>query len=291
MMTKRLLVAVSVGLFVAGLRLWFNIGPGDFSWPYCAARALLTAQDPYGAACVSYRPDGAPWVVNPLTTALPFMVLTWIPPTLVTALILLFSSTLMAYGLLKDGDPYRLMIFLSVPYVQAWYYGQWSPLILGVALTPVFLPLVLIKPHIGLPALLMHMTRKRVLGVALFGLLSLLLMPSWPVRWLAQSGAYDGYIPILTLPGVALLVLLCKWRDHDAQYLLLCALVPQRGVYDAIITAAVVRSRLEVLVWVLSGWALVFINPYSARLLPNWLIVCCLYLLLAALLLARRRDK
>jgi hypothetical protein len=258
-MMHRLRLAILIGLIVASARLLVTL-PSDLYWPHCAARALLALSDPYGAACVSLRSDGVPWVVNPLTSALILLPLTPLPLDLATAIVLGLSSSLMAWGLLEGGLTFRLLIFFSAPFVSTLYYGQWAALILAVALTPAWLPLVLVKPHVGLPAFLTRLTRTRLLGTAVFGLISLLVMPAWPLEWLHTLGTYDGYSVLLVAPWLALLAL--RWRDEDARYLLLCAIVPSRGIYDALITGAVLRSRVQILVWVVAGWLpfLVFRN-------------------------------
>lgn len=245
-MMKRIApILIGLGIFLIRLLPL----PSDLYWPWCAAQHL---SDPYGATCRSFRSDGAAWVVNPLTTALVLWPVSWMPLPLATAVILGLSSALLAHGLLRDGDPFRLLIFFSAPFVYTLYYGQWAALILAVALSPAFLPLILVKPHIGLPAFLTKITRPRLLGVALFGLVSLLIRPSWPMEWVRTLSGYDGYSVILVAPWLALLLL--RWRDKDARYLLLCAVVPSRGIYDALITGAVIRDRRAVLAWLVAGW-------------------------------------
>lgn len=273
-----------IGIVVALTRYWAN-APSDMLWPHCAARLLLAGSDPYGASCLLTRPNGAMWVVNPLPTVLTLLPFAWLPIELVTAIILGLSSAFMAWGLLRRA-PHMLLLFLSVPFLHAWYYGQWSPLILGVALSPAFLPLVLIKPHIGLPALLTNLTRKRLLAVALFGLATLFISPAWPWRWLSLLDTYDGYIPLLTVFGAPVLLLLARWRDPDARYVLLCALVPQRGVYDVLITAAALRSRRAVLIWVVCGWLITYLGWRYLPISADGVVVLATYLPMTAILIA-----
>ena len=288
---KRVALSITTGLLVALARALLVNGPSDLYWPHCAARALLGGSDAYSAVCITYH-NGVPWIVNPLTTAMVFLPLTKLTLEHATIVVLFLSSALMAYGLLANGDPVRLLLFFSVPFIHAWYYAQWSPLMLAVALLPALLPLALIKPHTGLPALLCNLTRGRVLGLALFGLASLLILPAWPWEWLAQANTYDGFIPMLTVPGVLLLALLRRWRDGDARYLLLCALAPQRNVYyDMLIVAAVLRSRFELLIWFTSGWIMFGAKIYFGYDLPDWVAVCCLYLPAAVLILVRRPNS
>ena len=116
-------------------------------------------------------------------------------------------------------------------------------------------------------------------------------MPDWPLRWLRLVGGFNGYIPLLTLPGVLLLLALLRWRDLDARYLLLCAVIPQRALYDAPILAAALRTRAEMVVWVLVTWLywpLVYIFGNSQEWVAR-LVTATAYVPLLALLLWRGR--
>jgi len=164
-------------------------------------------------------------------------------------------------------------------------------LLLAVALLPALLPLTLVKPHIGLPIALTRLTWRRALACAVFGLATFAIMPDWPLRWLRLVGGFNGYIPLLTLPGVLLLLALLRWRDLDARYLLLCAIIPQRALYDAPILAAALRTRTEMMVWVLVTWLywpLVYIFGNSQEWVAR-LVTATAYVPLLALLLWRGR--
>ena len=58
---------------------------------------------------------------------------------------------------------------------------------------------------------------------------SLLVMPSWPVRWLAAAHGGVHPMPVLQLAGGGPLLLLAwlRWRDPDARLLGALSLVPQ----------------------------------------------------------------
>jgi hypothetical protein len=287
----RLLLSALVGLVVALSRLWFAIETSDFAWPLCAARALVAGQDPYGIGCLTFRPDGTVWSTNPLTTVIAMMPFLPFSVPLATALIFGLSSTLLAWGLLADGDPFKLILFLSLPFRHAYYYGQWSPLIVGLALSPGLLALFPIKPHIGIPAFLTRLTRMRLIGALVFVGLSLAIMPAWPWRWLALTTAYDGYIPLLTFPGCFTIVALLLWREPDARYLLLCAIVPQRGVYDALIPSASLRTRTELLLWTVSGYVIMTIGWDYTQLPGDWTVVMATYLPTTVMLFMRKYQK
>jgi hypothetical protein len=91
------------------------------------------------------------------------------------------------------------------------------------------LPLAMLKPNIGASVLLMRWPGKRA---ALFGgavfLVSLLILPSWPIDWLRNTRQHDNFIPLLSLPGALLPLALLRWREPRARLLLGMACVPQR---------------------------------------------------------------
>jgi len=239
MRTKPLIVALDIGLaaFAAILLLGLHglwPGHGDFAGPLCQARALLGGEDPYGPACRSYSPAGFLWAQYPLTAglaSLPFLAFgDWAGAVMFAA----FSGFL-AYGLVRDGPPWRLLIFASGAYWESLTVLQWSPLLAGLMLTPALLPLAIVKPHMGLPVILMRLSRWRLLGIVAFAALSLAVDPTWPLRWWGNSQTYEGHIPLLTMPfGPALLLAALRWREPDARFFLLMAAVPQRWIYDTL---------------------------------------------------------
>ncbi|MFN8500284.1 hypothetical protein [Kouleothrix sp.] len=287
----RIYISLAIGMAVLVIRLLPLARFGnDTAWPHCYAQQLLAGGDPYGPACRYIDPaTGQAFPANPLTTAVVLLPLAPLSQAHAAALAAAAGAGLLAFALLRGGQAHRLLVLLSAPALHALWYAQWAVLLLAAALLPALLPLTLVKPHIGLPIALTRLTRRRALACATFGLATLLILPDWPLRWLGQIGGFSGYVPLLTVPGALLALALLRWRDPDARYLLLCAAVPQRALYDAPILAAALRSRAEVLAWTLATW---LYWPLLALLgaAPPWparLIVLCAYLPLLALLLRR----
>lgn len=291
----RVYISLAIGLAILLIRLLPIARFGnDTAWPHCYAQQLLAGRDPYGSACQFIEPGtGRLYPANPLTTAVVLLPLAPLSQAHAAALAAALSGGLAAFALLRTGPAWRLLALLSAPALHALYYAQWGVLLLAVALLPALLPLALVKPHIGLPIALTRLTRRRALACAAFGLATLLLLPDWPLRWLGQVGGFDGFVPLLTLPGVLLALALARWRDPDARYLLLCAVVPQRALYDAPILAAALRTRAELLAWSLATW-LYWPLLFALGAGPAWtarLIVATAYLPLLALLLMRPRAE
>jgi hypothetical protein len=239
-----LLCAIMIG--VAAMLLCYRArtlpmyypGPGDFNWALDTATALMQGQDPY-----AFEPSSLK-VPYPLLVALfgaPFVAL---PKPLAAAIFFGASSGLLAYGILRSGEPWRLAVLASFPYIYALLFAQWSPLIAASWFFPVLAPLlVLVKPNIALPVALNRLTWR---GVAFAGgvlLVSLLIYPSWPWRWLEMTGEYAQIIPLLTLPfGPALALALVRWRDERARLLAAMSALPFRGVYDLVALWLIPRS-------------------------------------------------
>jgi hypothetical protein len=283
LLRHRVLVAALIGLVIFGAsslyRFQTTSASADMSWPLCAARAVLVDVDPYAPPCyVIY--DGEWQATMPLTTALvtlPFLPLEGLAASAVFGL----SSGLLAYGLLREGQAWRLLLFTSAVYWQAFKWLQWSPLVTAVALLPWLLPLALVKPHIAIPVVLTRLTWRRALACAAFVALTFAIDPTWPWRWLPTTGTYSGYIPLLVLPlGPLLLLALSRWRTEPGRFLFLMAAVPQRASYDQTALWLIPQTAWEMLALSIWSWiALILWNSPTS--------VIAIYLGALALLLYR----
>ncbi len=258
---RRVYFALVAGLLSLMLSLIYRtstVDPiNDLFFPFCGASALLRGIDPYGEACL-IKYQGHIYPPNPMTTVL--VAVPFAPLGVLGSIVLWSSMTgLLVFGLLKDGAWWRLLVLLSAPYWAAFLTLQWSPLILAIALLPALLPLALVKPQIGLPVVLTNMTWRRVVGCGLFLVGTLVVDLTWPRRWLAQLGSYDGYVPLLALPvGLFLLLAIVRWREKSAQFLLLMAIVPQRGIYDLLSLWSLLETPKQLIIvngfsWLLYG--------------------------------------
>ena len=85
-------------------------------------------------------------------------------------------------------------------------------------------------------------------------LLSLALMPAWPLLWWKQLGNYQHFIPLLVLPGPLLALALIRYRERDAWLLLLACVVPQRWFFDSLILWLIPKSRREIIFTAALSW-------------------------------------
>jgi hypothetical protein len=255
---NRLLIALAIGAASFIICYIYQIqhgnSAGDIWVSLCAGRALLAQQDSY-VVCRSVHADHiTPLTHYPLTTALLLLPLTPLPDALGAAILISLSSGLLAFGLSRES-PWRLLVFLAFPYWDALRWVQWSPLLMAIALFPALLPLTLVKPHVGAPIALTRLTLRRLLGCIVFAGVSLLIDPTWPWRWLTQTVDYTGFIPLLTPPGMLLLLALLRWRHPDARFLLLMAAVPQRAFYDQLLLWLLPQTVREMLVMIGLSWS------------------------------------
>lgn len=227
----------------------------DSGWAVNAAQDLLAGRDPY-----RHTPsvDLIPYPLTAAVIAFPFALL---PGSTGLALLFGAAGAGLAYGVLRNGEYWRLLLFVSPCYLYALLYGQWSPLFALVMLQPVLAPLLAAKPTLALPvALSIRWTWRRIVATGAIGAISLLLMPSWPWRWLNQLQSYGGFVPILLMPGFALALLF--WRSRDARFFALMTITPQhRLFYDQLLLFTLPKTArqmlaLTLLSWVALGWSL-----------------------------------
>jgi hypothetical protein len=257
----------------------------DLWFPLCGAYALLNGVDPYRSACV---PVG--YASNPLTTilvVLPFEPLWFLGTMLLWSL----GVGLLAYGALKKGGRWPLLIFTSASFWNAFLTLQWSPLLTAITLLPSLLPLALVKPNVGLPTILTNLTPRRILACGAFLLLTFIVDPLWVLKWLPQTAAYDGFIPLLILPlGPLLLLSLIRWRDPRVRFFFLMSLVPQRGFYDALLLWVLPDSPRQLVLLSATSW-IGFIGAFSFHLNAPLLVLLTIYFPMLAMILASSRRK
>lgn len=224
----------------------YQLGAADFTWAHSAARDLLSGKDPY-----AHTPPGA--IPYPLTAALAALPFATLPAEIAGALFFGISSGLLALALVRQG-PSRLLIFLAYPYWAALMTAQWSPLLMCAAFHPIAFAFCTVKPQVGGPVALTHLSPKGAVAGALLLIASLIWMPRWPLEWISQVGSYQHFVPLLVLPGPLLALAAWRYRDRDARLLLLCALMPQRWFYDSFVLWLIPKNRRNVMATVACSW-------------------------------------
>jgi hypothetical protein len=286
-MRTRIVVSTALGL-ATGTFCWFLMkhlhqGAADFGWAIHLAQRLLARRNPYDTPLEQY----------PLTAALFALPFVRLPGEVAAGIFWGLSSGLLAFGLTRDGYT-RLLVFLAFPYWAGLLTVQWSPLIAASAFFPWLLPATMAKPQVGIPVFLTRLSRVGVGACLLLAFASLILMPNWPLQWWHQTKNYQGFFPILALPGPLLLAALLQYRDPDARLLLLSALMPQRWFFDSLILWLIPKSRREIVWTVFFSWGAGIWRwyhiPHTSSQVGRWTVIF-LYLPMLAVVLLRRAGK
>jgi hypothetical protein len=127
------------------------------------------------------------------------------------------------------------------------------------------------------------------------GLVSLAVMPNWPLLWWRQAGHYEHFFPLLVLPGPLLALALLRYRDRDARLLFLSSLMPQRWFFDSFTLWLIPQSRREVVWTVFFSWGAGIWRwyqvPRSFTEVGHWTVIFLYLPMLACLLLRARKDQ
>ena len=287
-MRWRIAVSAAIG-FASGAFCWFLMkhfhqDAADFRWALHLAHRLLARQNPYDTPLEQY----------PLTAglfALPFLSL---QPEIAAGIFWGISSALLAFGLTRHGYT-RLLIFLAYPYWAGILTVQWSPIIAASAFFPVLLPVTMAKPQVGLPVFLSRFSSRGLLACAVVGILSIAVMPSWPVLWLKQTGNYQHFFPLLVLPGPLLLLALFRYRDRDVLLLLSSAVMPQRWFFDSFTLWLIPQSRREIVWTVFFSWGAGIWRwyhiPHTFAEVGRWTVILFYLPMLVVVLLRGHSSK
>jgi len=286
-MRWRIAVSAAIGL-ATGSFCWFLMkhfhqDAADFRWALRLAHGLLAGQNPYDTPLEQY----------PLAAglfALPFVRL---QPEVAAGIFWGISSSLLAFGLTRGGY-LRLLIFFAYPYWGGILTVQWTPIIAASAFFPLLLPLTMAKPQVGLPVFLTRLSRRGVVACIVLAIVSLLVMPKWPLLWLKQAGNYQHFIPILVFPGPLLLLALLRYRNRDALFLFFSGLMPQRWFFDSFTLWLIPQSRREIIWTVFFSWGAGvwrwYHIPHSFTEVGRWTVLL-IYLPMLAVVLLRKSPR
>jgi hypothetical protein len=258
-----LVIALSIGLLTAffcyGIRQYFYPGGGDFTWALEIARKLLAGVDPYDFPVSDTR---IPYPLPIFFFGIPFL---WLPEPVAGATFLGLSASFLAFIILRYDKPWRLMVFLSISFILAMAFTQWSPLILASWFVPILAPtLALIKPQTAIPVALNKLTKKGVILAGVLLAITLIIYPTWPIRWLEMTVRYpsQSLIPIRTLPfGPFLLLAALFWKKPEGRLLLLSAFLPTRGAYDLMVLWVIPKTPAQMLFIFTIPWLVALVNP------------------------------
>ncbi len=255
---RPLVVSAIVG-GCAALFVWFHYtgspdSYSDFDLLWLGAHALLTGENPYWRLADYRWPPFYP--LPAFLLAVPFAPLSLLAARCAFAFV---TASVATWAVYRHHHP-ALLLLASGPFLYAVQRGQWSPLILAACLIPMWGFVAAVKPTIGLGAIAYRPTRAALIGAGTLTLLSLLVLPRWPLDWLAAVGEQRHLRAPLMLPGgILIAAALLRWRRPEARLLLVLAAVPQTIVpYELVPLAVVPRTRREILV-IAVAWMAVYL--------------------------------
>jgi hypothetical protein len=291
--SHRLLFLVLALALVLGCRLllyaWMPDRDSDFDLLYYAAAHLVRGENPYPLATQSF-----PYPLPAVLLAVPF---TAIPLGLARPIFDVLVGWAFVYALWRYRGPYALLALVSGAYLFAMGNGQTTPLMVAASLVPTLGFLLAVKPNTSASLLIARPSWIAVLGVSLFLVLSLVVLPSWPRDWWMTLPLENRELvpPVLRPFGFVLLLAALRWRLPEGRLILASALIPQTTLpYELVSLALIPTNRLEMVIFVAGSW----IAVAAARLrlghsMGEWIAtgwpvtLCAVYLPMLYLVLRR----
>jgi hypothetical protein len=283
----RLIIAYRVLLaFIIGYSSFSLAADPGFLWAsdfvgnsVIKARELLSGQDPYDRV---FNVNNVPYPLPAMLLGVPFA---WMDDLTAGALFIGLSSGLLAFAITRDGKYWRLFAFLSYPYFECIKDVQYAPLVMSMVFYSDLLPLVLVKPQIAIAAAFWKRpTRRGILLTVGVLIISLLIYPLWPLRWLTSIGSFGGYVPVLLFGGPILLLSAFNLHKPAGRFLLAFSILPKRAFYDTFMLWLIPERWTEMVILTLISWLAFF---FGAPDRWNWLML----IFCAALVFAMRTDK
>lgn len=256
---ERVMIAAMVGLASAtAAMLAFGAVPEhqarDFTWVWRGARAITDGANPYLTPPAD-RPAENAWFMYPLTASLAVLPLAWLSAPAAGAAFVGCSAFAFAFMLSKEGGLSRFGLLLSPSFGLAVVLGQWAPLLAAAALAAPLNWLLTCKP-IGLPLFLYRPSWRGAWWIAGFLLVSLVVLPSWPLDWIRNARTVDGHpAPVMAPGGLLLLVALLRPRVPEARLVAAFACVPQNlYFYDQLPLGLCATTGRRAFVFAALGW-------------------------------------
>jgi hypothetical protein len=262
---QRAAVALLAGVLMAALTYRaYGLAPpmaSDFDFVWIGLRAFVHGENPYRAVADAH-------VRGPLYYPLPALV-AFAPLGLVSAGVarIVFAGLgYAALGYAAAGRPGGLFVSLfSASAIIGGVGGQWSPLLTAGAAVPWLSALWVCKPGIGLALWCGYPRREAVIGGLVLGVVSLLVMPTWPRDWLGVLGSPVHAPPLLRPGGFVMLAALLRWRRPEGRLLAgLCCLPHVTTLYETLPLFLVPANRYQAY--------LLLVLSYVAAVAQAWLV-------------------
>ena len=298
-------LAVAIGLSAAfaaavmrhPIRLG-GVEVGDIGLPLAGIAQFQAGGSPY-----ELRLRGHSHPYYPFTTMVALWPLTLVPLRLAVPSFVGLCAALLAYAIARRGELWQLLMFLSPAYWASVQSVQWSPALAAALLLPALLPLMLVKPQLGVVlAVSGKWSKWPLIGTLAFGVLSLLIWPVWPLEWLRHGNlrTFIGTSPVTVLPGILLLLAAIAWSTREGRLLLAMSLVAQRYFYDQLPLYLVARTWRQMVLLLVTSWGMVAVllqmglvdTMSGMQHVAVWrALVICLFLPALAIVLYNERAR
>jgi hypothetical protein len=225
----------------------------DFDLLYYAATHLLAGENPYPIVHQWY-PFPLFYPLPAVLVAIPFTIL---PVHLARPAFDICSGGLLAYALWRYRGPYALLALLSGAYLLAAKFSQTPPLLTAGALIPLLGFLLAVKPNLGLALFAARPTKPALLGLVIILVLSLVVLPSWPMDWWSSLQRQNAHLvsPVMRPFGWLLLLAGLRWKTPEGRLLVALTLVPQNSLpYDLVPLTLIPRNAVQMGIFVIGSW-------------------------------------
>lgn len=263
-----LLVAAAgvVGATITVLAHFLEGQASDLQQVYHGARFFLEGRDPYALIGPGRELDEGYRLFYPLPALLFMAPLTALPFIAAKALFYGLGTAAMMAAFTRDANDPRMLLTASGAFLYSAVVVQWEPLLVAAALTPAALGFLLVaKPTVGAALWVAYPSWRSAAVGALVVVVSVVLWPEWPLRWLETLHEAPGARPLaLTWLGWLPLLALYRWRDGDARLVAALSLVPITPFsYSAVLLFPAARHVREVAVLIVGSWLLIAVHRWG----------------------------
>ena len=301
--TKRRLFLAAAFFFVAAVRIalfvWAQESAAfttDFDLLYHSAITLVDGTNPYRSTPIHLKYP----LFYPLPAVLVALPFTALPIELARPAFDIAVGWIFAYALWRQA-PYALLALLSGAYLFAMRAGQTTPMVVAASLIPALGLLLTVKPNTGLACLIARPSRQAILGGLAVLVLTVIVLPSWPLDWWTSIQHQSQHIrpPVLQPFGWLLLLAAFRWRTSGGRLLLALAIIPQNTLPHELVPLVLIPGNtVEMAVYVIGSWVAVALTSVAmeqatslSRLVSDVWVVLLLSVYLPALFMVLRNRR
>jgi hypothetical protein len=143
-----------------------------------------------------------------------------------------------------------------------------------------------IPAKLGIAILVAYPHPRRIALAAFSVLISLIIMPKWPLALLRSLPAHLNYVPLFSWFGLPIMLAALFWRRSAARLLVVMACVPQRLIYDQLALFLIPQTLRQMVMMIIGGWLGIFLGLIFDD--GIWALSCAYLPALACILIQER---